>query len=69
MPEFYMFFDAERMAEFWYFVKWFLFLGAPIAMIVFATDVIGYLILMIRKALGVNPKKNDDDDDFDVYRY
>lgn len=68
MPEFQQFFDAERMAEFWYFVKWFLFLGAPIAMIFFAVDAVGLLITVIRKSLGVG-HKDDDDDDYDVYRY
>lgn len=70
MPEFYQFFDAERMAEFWYYVKWFLFLGAPLAMIIFAVDAIGLLVSVLRKSLGFGHKvKDDDDDDYDVYRY
>lgn len=67
MPEFQTFLNPQRMAEFWYFVKWFLFYVAPLVMIFFATETIGHLIQVIRKALGIG--KNDDDDDYDVYRY
>ena len=68
MPEFQMFFDAETMADFWHFVKWFLFLGAPIALVFFALDTVGLLITVIRRSLGVG-HKDKDDDDYDVYRY
>ncbi|OIJ22049.1 hypothetical protein BKP45_05065 [Anaerobacillus alkalidiazotrophicus] len=68
MPEFQTFLSGSNMTEFWNNVKWFLFFIAPIIMIFFAIDVIGHLIVMIRKALGVG-EKNDDDDDYDVYRY
>ena len=57
------------MDELWYYIKWFLFLVAPIIMLVFATDLVGVFIWVIRKILGIEKKDNDDDDDVDVYRY
>lgn len=67
MPEFETFFTGDRLVDFWYFVKWFLFLVAPIIMIFFAADVVGKMIGVIKSA--IRNDKDKDDDDYDVYRY
>lgn len=67
MPEFQTFFTGERLADFWYYVKWFLFLIAPIVMIWAATELVGRIIGVIKSAIGND--KDKDDDDYDVYRY
>lgn len=67
MPEFQTFFTGERLADFWYFVKWFLFLVAPMVMIWIASEVVGRIIGVIKSA--IRNDKDKDDDDYDVYRY
>lgn len=67
MPEFQTFFTGERLTDFWYFVKWFLFLVAPMVMIFFAADVVLKMIGVIKSA--IRNDKDKDDDDYDVYRY
>lgn len=70
MPEFQTFLDGQNMGQFWDNVKWFLFLIAPIVMIFFATDALGWLIKSIRGAFAESTekeKKKEDDDD--VYYY
>jgi len=62
------FFTDARLAEFWHNVKWFLFYVAPIIMIVFALDVLKNLIPQVRK-LFERAEKEDDDEDFEIYRY
>lgn len=66
--DFQTFFTAARLDEFWHNVKWFLFFVAPLIMIVFATDVLGWLIPQIRSLFDRAADK-DDDDDIEVYRY
>lgn len=68
MPEFQSFLDGQNMATFWGNVKWILFLVAPIVMIWFAVDVVGWLIKAIRGAMGATENKRTDDDD-DIYYY
>ncbi|HHY72268.1 MAG TPA: hypothetical protein GX497_03405 [Bacillus bacterium] len=67
MPEFQTFFTGARLADFWYYVKWFLFLVAPIVMIFIAAEVVGRIIGVIKSAFSND--KDKDDDDYDVYRY
>lgn len=67
MPEFQTFFTGERLTEFWYYVKWFLFYVAPIFMIWVAAEIIPRIIGVIKSALSND--KDKDDDDYDVYRY
>lgn len=67
MPEFQTFFTGERLEDFWYFVKWFLFLVAPMVMIWIASETVARIIGVIKSAVGKD--KDKDDDDYDVYRY
>lgn len=67
LPEFETFLTPERVDQFWENVKWLMFFVAPIVMIFFAADIIGSVISMIKKALGIQKEK--DDDDYDIYRY
>lgn len=67
MPEFQTFFTGERLSDFWYFVKWFLFLVAPMIMILVAVGVVERMIGVIKSA--IRNDKDKDDDDYDVYRY
>jgi hypothetical protein len=69
MPPYQTFLSGANLATFWNNVKWFLFLIAPIIMIFFATDTVGFVIRIIRKAFGAvdEPKRENDDDD--VYYY
>ncbi|WP_458414536.1 hypothetical protein ACNQFZ_06625 [Schinkia sp. CFF1] len=69
MPEFQTFFTGERLTDFWYFVKWFLFLIAPMVMIFIASEVVGKVIEVIKNAIRKDKDKGKDDDDYDVYRY
>lgn len=62
------FLDGQNMTAFWDNVKWFLFLIAPIVMIWFAVDVIGWLIKAIREAFETSTEKKKEEDD-DVYYY
>lgn len=64
MLEYQTFLDGQNMAQFWEFVKWFLFLVAPMVMIWVAIEVIGWLIKIIREATD-DKEKNDDD----IYYY
>jgi hypothetical protein len=67
MPAYQSFLSGENLVTFWNNVKWMLFLVAPIIMIFFATDTIGFLFRAIRKAFGAVDEKEKEDDD--VYYY
>jgi hypothetical protein len=60
------FFTAERLAEFWEYVKWFMLFNMPIFMICMGVLVAGLICDMIiesvQTAKDEHGKKNDDDD-------
>lgn len=66
LPEYQTFLNAENMDLFWQYVKYFLFFVAPVMMIFIATDLIGTLIDVIKRSIGIKKRDNDDDD---VYYY
>ncbi|MGG5253533.1 hypothetical protein ACQYAD_08560 [Neobacillus sp. SM06] len=67
MPPYQSFLSGSNLVAFWDNVKWFLFLVAPIIMIFFATDAVGHVFRIIRKAFGKVDEKEKDDED--VYYY
>lgn len=69
MPQFQTFFTPERLSDFWYLLKWLLFLAAPIIMISLAIYVIGFLVQVVVKSVRKSTVDDDEDDDYDVYRY
>lgn len=68
MPEFQTFLTPERMDVFWDNVHWLLFYVAPVIMIWMALVGVHALVKMIRSSFGKN-QDEDDEDDYDVYRY
>lgn len=68
MLEYQTLLDGENMAQFWEYVRYFLFFIAPLAMIWFAADAIEWLIKQIREAFLESSEKKKEDDD-DIYYY
>lgn len=66
MPEYQTFLSGENMEVFWHWIKWLLFYVAPSVMILVALYTGEELVKVIR---GVFKKDDDDEDDYDVYRY
>ncbi|WP_244988940.1 hypothetical protein [Robertmurraya siralis] len=55
---------------FWENVKWFMFLVAPIILIFFATDIIAFVVKVIRGSVTETANKDHKkDDDDDIYYY
>lgn len=71
MPEFQTFFTPARLDEFWYYVKWFLFFGAPLIMIMVASEAVLMLITVIRKSFANTNQvgKQEKDDDYEIRHY
>lgn len=70
MPNYTAFLSGSNLITFWENVKWFLFLVAPIILIFFATDTIGFVVKMIRGAITDEAnKENKEDEDDDIYYY
>jgi hypothetical protein len=70
LPEFQSFLTPSRQSDLFETLKWVLFFVAPLVMIWAALESIGHLIQLIRGMFGkAKGEKNDDDDDYDVYRY
>jgi hypothetical protein len=70
MPEFQTFFTPERLDEFWYYVKWFLFYVAPAIMIMAAAGAISMLIAMMKKSFVNEEQINQkDSQDYEIHRY
>lgn len=69
MPAFQSFLSGNNLVTFWDNVKWLLFFVAPVIMIFFGLDAIKLLIRVIRGSVADEGNKDDDDDDYDVYRY
>jgi hypothetical protein len=64
------FFTAERLAEFWVYVKWFMSFNMPIFMIVMAALVAGLVLDMIIGTVETARDEHDKkDDDIDVKYY
>jgi len=68
LPEFQTFLSPERLDQFWEMVRFILFYVAPVVMIFFAVDLINWVVNAVKRAVGIN-KKDDDDDDYEIYRY
>jgi hypothetical protein len=65
-------FTAERLAQFWAYVKWFMMFNMPIFMICMACLVTYYICDMIIDSVQTAREehdKKDDDDDFDRKYY
>jgi len=60
------FFTADRLAEFWNYVKWFMAYNMPIFMICMAVLVAGLVIDMIGSAV-IEADNSQKDDDFEFY--
>jgi len=60
------FFTADRLVEFWNYVKWFMAYNMPIFMICMAAMVAGLVIDMIGSAV-ITADESQKNDDFDVY--
>ncbi|MMZ53867.1 hypothetical protein D1872_156730 [compost metagenome] len=67
-------FDGQKLAEFWGYVKWFMKYNMPMFMIVLAVFVVGMVVNMIvdipitAKREQDRPRR-DDDDDLEVKYY
>ncbi|WP_175615921.1 hypothetical protein [Piscibacillus halophilus] len=66
LPSYELFLNAERMDQFWEVLKWVLFFIAPVIMIFVVPDVLQHLVNAIRKGLGIDKEKDDQDD---IYYY
>ncbi|MDN4081314.1 hypothetical protein QYF52_25650 [Paenibacillus polymyxa] len=62
------FFTAERLQEFWYYVRWFFKFNMPIAMIGLAVFV-AFMVLIVVVDIPNMGKQENDDDDVDVKYY
>lgn len=62
------FFTAERLEQFWFYVKWFMKFNMPIFMICMAVLVTALVVDMIIDTMNAAQKDNDDDD-YDVNYY
>jgi hypothetical protein len=62
------FLTNARMDTLWENFHWILFFVAPVIMIWFALEILPYLVNTIRGAMKESDKE-DDDDDYDVYKY
>ncbi|USK56372.1 hypothetical protein LIS82_07840 [Cytobacillus solani] len=69
MPAFQSFLSGNNLVAFWDSVKWLLFFVAPVIMIFFGLDALKLLIRVIRGSVTEEGNKDNDDDDYDVYRY
>ncbi|MBP3040573.1 hypothetical protein J9303_13865 [Bacillaceae bacterium Marseille-Q3522] len=72
MPEYQSFLSGQNLIDFWNQVKWLLFFVAPIVLIFFAVDIIQILVRVIKGQIldeSVKSKRDDEDDDYDIYRY
>jgi hypothetical protein len=67
MPPYEAFLSGDNLKQFWDYVKWFVFLGAPGLAILLATDTVERVVTMIKDSF--EGKSKDDDDDDDVYYY
>jgi bacteriorhodopsin len=65
------FFTAERLTDFWNYVKWFMSFNMPIFMICLAAMVAGLVLDMILDTVQTAKDEQDkkDDDDIDVKYY
>lgn len=68
MPEFQTFLDPANMDTLWENVEWLLFYVAPVVMIYVAIVSIGHLIDVVKNAFS-HDKKEETDDEYDIYRY
>jgi hypothetical protein len=68
MLEFQTFFTNARMDTLWHNFKWVLFFVAPGIMLWFALEMLGNLVRTVRGAMDESDKE-ENDDDYDVYRY
>lgn len=59
-------FTAERLEQFWYYVKWFMAFNMPIFMICLAVLVADLVLDMITETVKSAKKDNDD---YDVHHY
>lgn len=68
LPEFTTIFNLtpEFEQQFWYYVRWLLFLVAPALMMVVALKAGEKFIEVLKNGLGISKKKDDDDD---IYWY
>lgn len=72
LPPFVSFLDPAMMGLFWGYVKWFLFILAPIIMIWFAVEVVGRFVGIVKGTVEEAGEENeyrrrrkwDDEDDF-----
>lgn len=69
MPDYQSFLSGANLEEFWANVKWLLFYVAPVIMIFVAVYAVGHVVKMVRSSIGKESVKDDDDDDYEVYRY
>ncbi|GIN62753.1 hypothetical protein J27TS8_27460 [Robertmurraya siralis] len=70
MPDFTSFLSGTNLMTFWENVKWFMFLVAPIILIFFATDIIAFVVKVIRGSVTETANKDHKkDDDDDIYYY
>lgn len=67
-------FTADKLVEFWYYVKWFMRYNMPIFMICMAIIVVSIVLYMVvdipleaRKEPGGRNKSDDDDFDLEYY--
>jgi uncharacterized integral membrane protein len=66
MPE--TFFNAERLARFWFYVKWFMAFNMPIFMICMGALVVGLILDAIIETMD-SARKDKDDDDIETHYY
>lgn len=50
---------ADNLAMFWGFVRWFLIIAAPILFIYVASQMVGWIVRMVRGFYGVDEDEDD----------
>lgn len=63
------FLTPERTDQFWLLLKHILFYGAPVIMIFVALEVCFGVVAIIKGIFTKGNKDDDNDDDYDIYRY
>lgn len=67
MPPYQTILDGQNMDIFWGYVKWILFLVAPLVMIWVAVEIVGRVSVMIKKTVQHEDRERyvpDDDDNY-----
>lgn len=67
LPPFVTILDGKAMDQFWGYIKWFLFLVAPVVMIWVAIELVGWLAGVIRGTVEDDDKprrRHEEDDEY-----